>query len=126
MNEAFRLFVYGQLRRGDIGYRRLGLEECTRWLGPARVHGLLYDIGDYPAFVPGGEGIVHGGVLAFDEAALWSVLDDYEDCDPARPALSEYRRTEVDLLDGGRAWVYVYNSPIQDRPVIAGGTYPFS
>ncbi len=126
MNEAFRLFVYGRLRRGDIGYRRLGLEQRTDWLGEARIHGRLYDLGDYPAFVPGDDGIVHGEVLAFDDAALWAALDDYEDCDAARPALSEYRRIAADLLDGGRAWVYVYNRSLEDRPVIPGGAYPFS
>ncbi len=70
MNESFRLFVYGQLRRGQIGHQRLGLEQRMDWLGPARIHGRLHDFGDYPGLILGGEDIVHGEVLAFDDPAL--------------------------------------------------------
>lgn len=123
MNEGDRLFVYGELRRGQIGHRRLGLEQRTRWLGRARTHGRLYDLGDYPGLIPGGRGIVHGELLGFGDPALWPVLDDYEDCDPARPALSEYRREQVDLIDGGRAWTYIYARPLKDRPVLLSGKW---
>ena len=123
MSEAFRLFVYGQLRRGQIGHERLGLERRTKWLGPARLHGRLYDFGDYPGLILGGSDIVYGELLSFDDPALWAVLDEYEDCDLERPALSEYRRVEIDLLDGARVWTYEYNRPIGSASVVAGGDW---
>lgn len=125
MRERFRLFVYGHLRRGQIGHRLLELERRTQWLCEARIHGRVYDLGDYPGLIPGGEDIVHGEVIGFDDPALWALLDDYEDHDPERPELSEYRRIEVDLLDEcGCAWVYVFNRPIESLTPIVSGVWP--
>jgi gamma-glutamylcyclotransferase (GGCT)/AIG2-like uncharacterized protein YtfP len=125
MRERFRLFAYGHLRRGQIGHRLLELEQRTKWLGEARIHGRLYDLGDYPGLVLGGEDIVHGEVIDFDDAALWAPLDAYEECDPDQPETSEYRRIEIDLLDaGGRAWVYVFNRPVEGLTPIASGVWP--
>jgi gamma-glutamylcyclotransferase (GGCT)/AIG2-like uncharacterized protein YtfP len=126
MSERFRLFVYGQLRRGESGYRCLHLEERTRWLGEARVVGSLYDLGDCPGLSLGGDGIVHGELLGFDDPALWVVLDAYEECDPERPEVSEYRRAEIDLLDGGRSWVYEYTRSTDGRPKLGAGDWRVS
>ena len=124
MNERFRLFVYGQLRRGEIGYRQLGLENRTEWLGAARVNGLIYDLGDYPGLVIGGEDIAHGELLGFDDPALWAILDDYEECDPDSSTSSEYRREEIELLDAvGCAWTYVYNRSVEQPRLIASGAW---
>lgn len=124
MAERVLLFVYGQLRRGEIGHQRLGLEHRTAWLGEARIQGTLYDFGDYPGLIPGGDGIVHGELLAFADPALWGPLDDYETCDPESPETSEYRRIELALIDRrDRAWTYVYNRPVADRAVIASGRW---
>jgi len=123
MNERFHLFVYGQLRRGGIGYRRLGLARRTRWMGRAIVRGRLHDLGAYPGLILGGRGTVHGELLAFDDPSLWALLDAYEDCDPERPALSEYRRVEVGLIGGGRAWAYEYVRPVRQKPVVASGIW---
>ena len=125
MRERFRLFVYGHLRRGQIGHQLLELEQRTEWLGAARVHGRLYGLGDYPGLILGGEDIVHGDVIGFDDAALWAPLDAYEDYDPTQTETSEYRRIEVDLLgDGGRAWVYVFNRPVGGLIPIVSGVWP--
>jgi gamma-glutamylcyclotransferase (GGCT)/AIG2-like uncharacterized protein YtfP len=124
MNEPVLLFVYGQLRRGHLGWRRLRLASRVEWLGKARIHGRLYHLGDYPALIVGRRGIVHGELLAFRDAALWRALDRYERFDPERLITSEYRRVEVDLLKSGRrAWAYAYNRPIGDRRIIADGTW---
>ena len=123
MSDRFLLFVYGQLMRGEIGYKRLDLERRTEWLGDVRIRGTLYDFGDYPGLVAGGRGTVHGELLAFDDPALWTALDEYEDCDPGNPDLSEYQREQVELVDGGRAWTYVYARPVENHPVIATGSW---
>jgi gamma-glutamylcyclotransferase (GGCT)/AIG2-like uncharacterized protein YtfP len=125
MRERFRLFVYGHLRRGQIGHRLLELEQRTQWLGEARIHGCVYDLGDYPGLILGGEDIVHGEVIGFDDPALWALLDDYEDHDPEQPEISEYRRIEVGLLDESEpAWVYVFNRPIESLIPIVSGVWP--
>lgn len=123
MSERFRLFVYGHLRRGQVGYERLGLAQHVQWLGEAQVHGRLYDLGDYPGLVLEGEGRVQGELLAFNDPVLWASLDEYEDCDPENPDASEYRRVEIELLGAGRAWTYVYNRPVGDLALIAGGRW---
>jgi gamma-glutamylcyclotransferase (GGCT)/AIG2-like uncharacterized protein YtfP len=124
MNEPFLLFVYGQLKRGQIGYRRLGLRHRTQWLRRARVRGRLVDLGDYPGLVVGRHGIVKGELLAFDDASLWSELHAYEQFDPDRLRVSEFRRVAVDLLDGdGRCWAYEYNRPVRRHPVISSGLW---
>lgn len=123
MPEAFRLFVYGHLRHGQVGHVRLGLAQSTQWLGEAQVQGRLYDLGDYPGLVLGGDDIVRGELIAFDDPALWALLDAYEDCDPGDLEASEYRRIEIDLLGGGRAWTYVYNRSVENMTPIAAGVW---
>lgn len=123
MSERFRLFVYGHLKRGQVGHAQLGLEQHTRWLGGAQIHGRLYDLGDYPGLALGGEDVVQGEVIAFDDEALWSVLDEYEDCKPDNAEASEYRRIEIDLIGGDRAWTYVINRPVENGPLIAAGLW---
>jgi len=125
MSEAFRLFVYGQLRRGQIGHERLGLEQRTKWLGPAGVQGRLYDFGDYPGLILGGSNIVYGELLGFDDPALWIVLDAYEEFDTENPDLSEFRRGVVKILGHGiTACVYVYNQTLEGKRRIDGFKYP--
>ncbi|MBO9670185.1 MAG: gamma-glutamylcyclotransferase [Sphingobium sp.] len=123
MPEPFRLFVYGHLRRGQSGCRLLELEQRTEWLGEAQVRGRLYDLGDYPGLVLGSNDIVQGELIAFDDPALWTALDAYEDCDPDDPDTSEYRRIEIDLPGGDRAWTYVYNRPVESLDPIASGAW---
>lgn len=127
MNEGYRLFVYGQLRRGQIGHQRLGLEARTCWLGEARLHGRLYDLGDYPGLILGGSDIVHGELVGFDDPALWPLLDEYEDYNPAQPACSEYIREEVRLLGGmDHAWAYIYGRSVEGRPLMPSGVWQAS
>jgi gamma-glutamylcyclotransferase (GGCT)/AIG2-like uncharacterized protein YtfP len=124
MSECFRLFVYGHLRRGQVGHERLRLAQHTQWLGEARIHGRLYDLGDYPGLILGGEDVVRGEVIGFDDATLWALLDAYEEYDPNQPETSEYRRVEADFLnDSGPAWVYVFNRPVEGLIPIASGVW---
>ncbi|MCU0671602.1 MAG: gamma-glutamylcyclotransferase [Myxococcota bacterium] len=48
---ALPLFVYGSLRRGRSAASLLERWSPT-WLGEARVHGVLYDLGEYPGWCP--------------------------------------------------------------------------
>lgn len=109
---------------GERGFNSLGLEGQVRSLGPERIAGRLYHLGDYPGLIPGGAGIVHGALLAFTEQTLLDKLDAYELYDPENPDKSEYCRVRVNLLDSGKsAWAYAYNRPVTNRPVIAAGSW---
>jgi len=124
MTDERLLFVYGLLLPGEKGFESLGLATHVRRLGPERIAGRLYHLGDYPALIPGGAGIVRGELLAFTEPGLLDKLDAYELYDPENPDKSEYRRVQVDLLDSGRSvWTYAYNRPVTGRPVIAAGSW---
>src|SRR5690349_17888121 len=72
------LFVYGTLRsKVDIPVKH---EIAKNWqvIGDSEIKGQLYDMGDYPAAVPG-NGTIKGEVyLIKDTTAVFSVLDKYE------------------------------------------------
>ena len=93
------VFVYGTLRKGgsnDI----TRLTPPPRLVGPARVAGALYHLGDYPGVTLGGTQWVHGEVYAID-AALESVLDEIEGLG-AQPT-DEYLKREIDVDVGGQS-----------------------
>lgn len=118
------VFVYGTLRPGEPGFVELGLADAVECLGPAQVVGTLYDLGDYPGFVPGGSAIVHGELLRPRDEAVLAMLDHYEIYDPADPAGSEYLRVAAVTSDSGvSVWIYVYNFPLVDARPITGGDW---
>ena len=95
-----QLFVYGMLRQGG-GYSITDRWPQARFVGEASLNGDLYDLGQYPALVPGGTGDVIGEVYQIDENTLLQ-LDEFE-------APAGYRRSEVTASVQGRptmCWVY--------------------
>lgn len=94
---GFHLFVYGTLRSG--GGAAGQLRGC-RLVGPGSVAGTLYDLGDYPALVLGGDGRVEGEVWRCPAGVL-PRLDEYEGV-----AEGLFGRAEVEAA-GVRCWTYV-------------------
>ena len=103
------LFVYGTLRPGAgcalgrLARERLRQETVDR--GPATMRGRLIDLGRYPGLVAnGGQGIVHGELLALKSPSLtWLWLDAYEG--------GGYRRVvgeAVSTTMARRVWAYCY------------------
>jgi gamma-glutamylcyclotransferase (GGCT)/AIG2-like uncharacterized protein YtfP len=118
------VFVYGLLCPRFEGFAELCLADRVDILGPDRITGTLYDLGDYPGLVPSGAGIVVGELLMPRDDGVLALLDAYELYDPANPQASEYVRVRVTTLDGGiDAWVYAYNRDVGGVPVIAGGRW---
>ncbi|HSH44436.1 MAG TPA: gamma-glutamylcyclotransferase family protein [Longimicrobiales bacterium] len=95
----FHLFVYGSLRSGARTLGRELLAECEL-VGPATVRGTLYDVGDYPTLLLGGDDVVEGEVWRCP-ATLLRVLDRYEGT-----VEGLFRRAAV-RADGHACWVYV-------------------
>jgi gamma-glutamylcyclotransferase (GGCT)/AIG2-like uncharacterized protein YtfP len=100
-----RVFVYGTLRGGDVRSNHL---DGAEYLGVHAVDGYrLYDLGPYPAVVPG-EGRVVGEIYELSTATHLQLLDEIEGCHHAPPL---YQRVEVEVA-GGPAWIYVYARPL--------------
>ncbi|MBI1340199.1 hypothetical protein GC169_08340 [bacterium] len=135
------LFVYGSLRRAapaaalprEARAARASLEAHADWAGEGVLQGRLYRVDWYPAAVSSRSRNEHvAGDLwrVTDWPALRTALDAYEDARPERSrtlAGAEYvraRRT-VRLADGAarRAWVYLYNQPVEGFARIDSGDY---
>lgn len=140
------LFIYGTLL-APTGHSAVDAAVASGLsLGPAYMHGRLYDLGDYPGVQPVREGgtwpadalaradresapRVFGRLLAFsDPDAALAVLDGYEGADPASPYAGEFTRanTDVVLSESGRtvkAQVYLYALSIAGKAPIPSGDY---
>jgi gamma-glutamylcyclotransferase (GGCT)/AIG2-like uncharacterized protein YtfP len=99
MPEAFdrHVFVYGTLRRGESNDINR-LQPRPVFVGTARVAGTLYDLGDYPGAVLGGDGVLVGEVYRITSAhEQW--LDELEEVAPV--PTGEYSRRQLPVkLDG--------------------------
>lgn len=98
------VFVYGTLRRGEQRDINL-LTPAPRWVGPASVEGVLYDLGDYPGLVLGRDAYrsqqqVRGEVYEITDA-LERLLDVIEEVAPHPNG--EYAKRQVQVrLDPSR------------------------
>lgn len=125
------LFVYGTLRSACDNPVARRLARQSRMLGAARLRGRLYEVAHYPALVlqAGVDAAwVHGELHALETPQhTLSWIDAYEECSARDPLPHEYERvlTEVEAADGGRlkAWVYVYQRPVDALRMIASGDY---
>ncbi|MGI8967777.1 MAG: gamma-glutamylcyclotransferase family protein [Chloroflexota bacterium] len=126
------LFVYGTLMRGEMNHALVGCRALA--VEHAWTHGLLYDVGDFPALLPG-EGHVHGELVQLDTAGLAAVLpliDRLEGYDAGNEAGSFFLRRVIQVtspVGDCPAIAYFYNPehpalPALDYlPLIASGTW---
>jgi gamma-glutamylcyclotransferase (GGCT)/AIG2-like uncharacterized protein YtfP len=98
---ARHVFVYGTLRKGE--QRDINrLLPAPRWLGPASVDGVLYDLGEYPGLVlqrePGaGQTQVKGDVYEI-ASELEPLLDEIEGLLPQSNGEYAKRQVRVHLV----------------------------
>jgi gamma-glutamylcyclotransferase (GGCT)/AIG2-like uncharacterized protein YtfP len=116
------LFIYGTLLPGlRLDHHMLGAER----LGPAKIQGLLYDLGTYPGWVQG-DGLVHGEVYRLTSTHLQR-LDEVEEVVPGDPVASLYVRDRIQVLvgtcSGQWVWVYRYNRSVTGCAQISSGDY---
>lgn len=121
-------FFYGTLMTGFDRRRRAGIESKLRYVGRGWIRAALFDLGIYPAAIPSSEGRVWGEVYEMLEPGpVLAVLDEIEGYSPEDPHRSLYTRELVPAtLEDGRTvdvWVYFYNAPLGQAPLIASGDY---
>ena len=130
MKTTRNLFVYGTLRRDPQHELFRLLARHARFLGDATVQGRLYDLGNYPGWVPSENGRVLGEVYAIDPSH-WDLviarLDEYEACTSSDPLPHEYRREVVPVTlsngDSIAAWAYILNREPERSREIRSGDY---
>ena len=124
---------YGSLQQGLHLGGEPPFRSMVRLVGPCRLAGWLYEVGDgdYPGLVldasgaDGGDGgrIVHGELHEVLDDAVLALLDAWEGFDPAHPETSEYVRRAVRLVDPPiDAWVYE-GRHAQRGPAVDGGDW---
>lgn len=124
---AERVFFYGTLMTGFNRRLRIGIDSKLQYVGRGSIQAMLFDLGIYPAAVPG-DGRVLGEVFeTHDAEAVLAGLDSIEGYQPGDLARSLYTRvlTPVTLDDGQslQAWVYFYNAPLGQASRIPSGDY---
>jgi len=125
------LFAYGTLRKTHAAPEIAPVVKRLRRVGPARMAGRLFDLGEFPAAVPRNgdrKSFVVGEVYELPaDPGILSRLDAYEGFDPRRPAQSLFKRQRriVTLASGRRVscWAYLYNRKPGALSAIPHGDY---
>jgi gamma-glutamylcyclotransferase (GGCT)/AIG2-like uncharacterized protein YtfP len=129
-DDCQHLFVYGSLRQGFHSPAYHYISRYFNLVSMGKVKGTLYDLGPYPAAIPGDEAthFIIGELYALKKPAEleWALaqLDDYEGLNADEGETPLYRRDKVTVFtENGEtdAWVYWYNQPIENKPVVSSG-----
>jgi gamma-glutamylcyclotransferase (GGCT)/AIG2-like uncharacterized protein YtfP len=126
---VYRLFVYGSLRSGFQSHAYEYISKYFVLEGDAKVKGVLYDLGSFPAAKPTGENIFITGELyniRNENEFNWAIgqLDDYEGVDVAFDEEQLYRRELTDVYYNDQiipAWIYWFSGDVSGKPVIESG-----
>lgn len=124
------LFVYGTLRKTPSPYaaslHNNFLADAV-FCGTASIKGCLYKLSHYPGlFIDDNSPIdVKGEIYKIDETTL-TILDEYEEIDPAKNN-NEYRRINKIITnnegDSFSAWIYVINQKPEGKKLIESGDW---
>jgi gamma-glutamylcyclotransferase (GGCT)/AIG2-like uncharacterized protein YtfP len=118
------------LLSGKLSNEAATIVSQLRRVGPARVPGRLYDLGEYPGAVidQSAKSFIKGELFELpDDDSLLKALDDYEEFDRSDRKNSLFIRARVNagLIDGRRlsSWMYVYNQDPGGARLIVSGDY---
>lgn len=118
------VFLYGSLMRGFEDHESMDLPSRTEFAGEAHCKGTLYDLGDYPGMTLEGDGRVLGELYRPRDDGVIDALDRFEGYYPESADDSLFVRRLEEVVDRDlKAWVYVYNGPTEDAPVIESGDW---
>lgn len=125
------LFVYGSLRSGFHHPAYDYITKYFNFVANAKVKGLLYDLGEYPAAAPSGDEVfIIGELYKFkdDTEFNWAIaqLDDYEGLNTEAGETPLFRREittayHSDIPEETQAWMYWFNGDITGKPLVASG-----
>lgn len=126
---SLKLFVYGSLRSGFQHPAYQYISEYFDFVGAAKVKGLLFDMGEYPAAIPSNEEHYLIGELyqlKHADEFNWAIaqLDDYEGVRGEMGELPLYRRDIVNVFVGEditEAWVYWFCGDVSGHPIVESG-----
>ncbi|OYU56396.1 MAG: hypothetical protein CFE25_03935 [Chitinophagaceae bacterium BSSC1] len=125
-----QIFVYGSLRSGFNAPAYEYISRYFQLVAPAKVRGLLFDMGEYPAAVPTQQDhFLLGELYAIkqEEEFGWALdqLDEYEGINesPEDSPVSFKRELVEVITESGNtiAWIYWFSGSIADKPLIASG-----
>ncbi len=119
------LFTYGTLQPGHAPAAIASVAARLRLIGEGHVRGTLYDFGRYPGAIlnTDSECKIFGAVYELpNDPIVLERLDDYEECIPGVPELSQYRRIlhPVELATGQilNCWIYTYNRDVRTARIV--------
>lgn len=124
-----RLFVYGSLRSGFHHPAYEYISKHFTLAGEAKVKGMLYDLGEYPAAIKTSEDFfIKGELYELKEAGEfeWAIeqLDDYEGLNPEEGEKKLFVREVAEILyknQSAKAWMYWYNLDVTGQRMILSG-----
>jgi gamma-glutamylcyclotransferase (GGCT)/AIG2-like uncharacterized protein YtfP len=117
------LALYGTLMSPFDTLDELDARRHLRLIGPCRIPGRLYDVGEWPSLRTGA-GVAHGELFEVVSASVFERLDPFEDYRPGDHAASAYIRARMRLLEPeAEAWVYVANTPLSGAVHIPSGSW---
>jgi gamma-glutamylcyclotransferase (GGCT)/AIG2-like uncharacterized protein YtfP len=123
------LFVYGSLLNDDNEFAVYLKQNCT-FYNKGKFEGKLYNIGLYPGAIAytGYGQYVYGSIFLVDNPKItFAVLDEYEGFGADEPYPNEFIRQLIKIeIENGKkidCWVYLYNLPVEEFPLIASGNY---
>lgn len=130
IKDSCYLTVYGTLRPFFTNPHAQFLREHGRYVGEAHFPGLLLDLGDYPGalYQPDSLACVSGTLYNMGnyQQVILTYLDNYEGIGPEFDQPTEYMRKLIPiqcLNEVINCWIYLYNHPTINKPVIASGDY---
>ena len=101
----------------------LKIKDCLEILGPCEIRGRLYHLGEYPGLVEGDDR-VKAELYKVKDPRVFPLLDEYEEFDVRNPDRSLFVRHVVRLIQPpSDAWVYFYNRPVSNRPLVRENTW---
>ena len=129
-HELHQLFVYGSLRSGFHHPAYTYISRYFSFTGNAKLPGILFDMGSFPAAKPATDGhYITGELYAINNADefSWAIgqLDDYEGVNAEDEETPQYSRVlaPVHTVENTivMAWVYWFNGDTTGKTVIESG-----
>jgi gamma-glutamylcyclotransferase (GGCT)/AIG2-like uncharacterized protein YtfP len=119
------LAAYGELLSGLDSPQPPGqaLKGGLVMRGSCWIPGVLYDLGQFPALVPG-NGQVLGELYEVTDPGLFVDLDWFQTYDRGRETEPEYVRCLIPLIEPEvEAWVYMYDRDPAGHPRVESGDW---